>query len=157
MGNENVNTSGVPLGDWHRLYLDKLERLFQESSNLGEKYEIKNSNRGRLYLPDWEGIKRKEILSNPDILLVNKERDPAYIFEVEYQVNYKKIAGIAIMTDMAIRQMNAEGRPKLILITKEEFPNRELIEREIQGYVKKIDFSLCSSDGFTSAFDSLIR
>jgi len=145
------------LGDWHRLYLNKLERLFQESSSLREKYEIKNSNRGRLYLPDWEGIKRKEILSNPDILLVNKEGDPAYIFEVEYQVNYKKIAGIAIMTDMAIRQMNAEGRPKLILITKEEFPNRELIEREIQGYVKKIDFSLCSSDDFTSAFDSLIR
>ena len=145
------------LGDWHRLYLDKLERLFQESSSLREKYEIKNSNRGRLYLPDWEGIKRKEILSNPDILLVNKEGDPAYIFEVEYQVNYKKIAGIAIMTDMAIRQMNAEGRPKLILITKEEFPNRELMEREIQGYVKKIDISLCSSDDFTSAFDSLIR
>ena len=145
------------LGDWHRLYLDKLERLFQESSNLGEKYEIKNSNRGRLYLPDWEGIKRKEILSNPDILLVNKERDPAYIFEVEYQVNYKKIVGIAIMTDMAIRQMNAEGRPKLILITKKEFPNREFMERAIQGYVKKIDFSLCSSADFTSAFDSLIR
>jgi hypothetical protein len=145
------------LGDWHRLYLNKLERLFQESSSLREKYKIKNSNRGRLYLPDWEGIKRKEILSNPDILLVNKEGDPAYIFEVEYQVNYKKIVGIAIMTDMAIRQMNAEGRPKLILITKEEFPNRELMEREIQGYVKKIDISLCSSDDFTSAFDSLIR
>ena len=145
------------LGDWHRLYLNKLERLFQESSSLREKYKIKNSNRGRLYLPDWEGIKRKEILSNPDILLINKDGNPAYIFEAESQINYKKIAGIAILTDIAIQQTNVKGKPKLILITKEDFPNSKFIEREIRGYVKKIDFGLYSSDDFTSAFDSLIK
>ena len=145
------------LGDWHELYLDKLEKLFLERNDLTEKYKIKNSNRERLYLPDWEGRKRKEILSNPDILLINKDDGLAYIFEVEYQVNYKKIVGIAILTDMAIRQMNVKGRPKLILITKEVFPNNELIEREIQRYVKKIEFNLYSSRNFASAFDSLIK
>ena len=145
------------LGDWHKLYLDKLEKLFLERNDLREKYEIKNSNRKRLYLPDWEGIKRKEILSNPDILLINKDGGLAYIFEVEYQVNYKKIAGIAILTDIAIRQMNTKDKPKLILITKEEFPNSELVEREIQRYAKNIEFSLYSSRNFASAFNSLIK
>lgn len=145
------------LGDWHKLYLDKLEKMFLERSDLIEKYKIKNSNRRRLYLPYWEGIKRKEILSNPDILLINKDGSPAYIFEVEYQVNYKKIAGIAILTDIAIRQMNIEERSKLILITKGEFPNSELIEREIQRHVKKIEFSLYSSNNFISEFNSLIK
>jgi len=145
------------LGDWHELYLDKLEKLFLERNDLTEKYKIKNSNRERLYLPDWEGIKRKEILSNPDILLINKDDGLAYIFEVEYQVNYKKIVGIAILTDMTIQQMNVTNKPKLILITKEVFPNNELIEREIQRYVKKIEFNLYSSRNFASAFDSLIK
>jgi len=145
------------LGDWHKLYLDKLEKLFLERNDLREKYEIKNSNRKKLYLPDWEGIKKKEILSNPDVLLVNEDGGLAYIFEVEYQVNYKKIAGIAILTDIAIQPMNVKGKPKLILITKEEFPNSELIEREIQGYVKNIEFSLYSSRNFASAFYSLIK
>ena len=145
------------LGDWHWQYLESLEKEFNNNPRLRKKYEIKNSNKGRLYLPNWEGIKRKEILSNPDILLVNEDGGLAYIFEVEYQVNYKKIAGIAILTDIAIRQMNAKDTPKLILITKEEFPNSELIEREIQRYTKNIEFSLCSSRNFASTFDSLIK
>jgi len=145
------------LGDWHWQYLESLEKEFNNNPRLRKKYEIKNSNKGRLYLPNWEGIKRKEILSNPDILLVNEDGGPAYIFEAEYQVNYNKIAGIAILTDIAIRQMNAKDKPKLILITKEEFPNSELIEREILGYVKNIEFSLYSSHYFVSASGSLIR
>jgi len=138
------------LGDWHKLYLDKLEKLFLERSDLREKYEIKNSNRRRLYLPYWEGIKRREIVSNPDILLVNKEDGNFdYIFEVEYNINYKKLVGIALLTDMAVGRMRKRKRkPKLILITRKEFPNYEFITREVEDYVRSIEFELFTADTF---------
>lgn len=138
------------LGDWHRFYLDKLEKLILKRSDLREKYEIKNSNRERLYLPYWEGIKRNEILSNPDLLLVNKEdRAFDYIFEVEYQVNYKKIVGIALLTDMAVGKMRTKKRkPKLILITRKKFPYYEFIKKEIEDYTKNIEFGLFTADAF---------
>lgn len=138
------------LGDWHKLYLDKLEKLFLERSDLREKYEIENSNRRRLYLPYWEGIKRREILSNPDILLVNKEDDTFdYIFEVEYNINYKKLVGIAFLTDMAVGRMRIKKRkPKLILITRKKFPNYEFIRREVEDYVRNSECELFTADTF---------
>lgn len=138
------------LGEWHRLYLDKLEKMLLERSDLREKYIIKNSNRKRLYLPCWEGIKRKEILSNPDMLLIgNKDKIIDYIFEVEYNINYKKLVGIALLTDMAVGKMrNKKRRPKLILITKKKFPNYEFIRRQVEDYVKKIEFELFTADNF---------
>jgi len=138
------------LGDWHKLYLDKLEKLFLERSDLREKYEIKNSNRRRLYLPYWEGIKRREILSNPDILLVNKEDGNFdYIFEVEYNINYKKLVGIALLTDMAVGRMRIKKRKtRLILITRKEFPNYEFITREVKDYVRNIGCELFTADTF---------
>ena len=135
--------------NWHWQFLESIEKRFLNQPLLKEKYEIRNSNRERLYLPHKLGIRRNEILSNPDIIFVNKKNGKFdYIFEVEYQVNYKKIVGIALLADIAIRQMNVKDKPKLILITKEEFSNSELIEREIQRYVENIEFSLYSSDNF---------
>ena len=144
--------------NWHWRFLESFEKRFLNQPLLKEKYELRNSNRERLYLPYKSGMIRNEILSNPDIVFVNKKNGNFdYIFEVEYQVNHKKIVGIALLTDIAIRQMKVEGKSKLILITKEEFPNSELVEREIQRYVKNIEFSLYSSDNFASTFDSLIK
>jgi len=144
--------------NWHCQFLESTEEVFHSQPLLKEKYKIRNSNRERLYLPNWKNIKRREILSNPDILLMKKEDSTlAYIFEVEYQINYKKIVGIAILTDIAIRQMKIRDKPKLILITKEEFPNSELVQREIQGYIKKIQFNLYSANNFISNFTSLIE
>jgi len=138
------------LGDWHKFYLDKLEKLFLEKNSLKEKYKIKNSNKSRLYLPYWEGIKRKEILSNPDMLLVNnKDNIIDYIFEVEYNINYKKLVGIALLTDMAVGKIRIERRkPKLILITRKKFPNYEFIRREVEAYVRNIEFELFTADTF---------
>jgi len=138
------------LGDWHKFYLDKLEKLFLERTSLKQKYEIKNSNKRRLYLPHWEGIKRKEILSNPDMLLVNNEDNMIdYIFEVEYNINYKKLVGIALLTDMAVGKIRIERRkPKLILITRKKFPNYEFIRREVEAYVRNIEFDLFTADTF---------
>jgi len=94
----------------------------------------------------------------PDILLIKKEGSAlSYIFEVEYQINYKKIVGIAILTDIAIRQMAIRYNPKLILISTEVFPNSELFQREIQGYIEKIEFNLYSSNNFISSLTSLIE
>ena len=138
------------LGDWHKFYLDKLEKLFLEKNSLKEKYKIKNSNKSRLYLPYWEGIKRKEILSNPDMLLVNNEDEIIdYIFEVEYNINYKKFVGIALLTDMAVGKMGIkERKPKLMLITRKKFPNYEFIRREVEAYVRNIEFELFTADTF---------
>jgi len=69
----------------------------------------------------------------------------------------KKIVGIAILTDIAIRQMEVRHKPKLILVTKEDFPNSALVRREIQRYVKNIEFNLYSSNNFISSFINLIE
>lgn len=131
--------------NWHKSFLDNLEKYLQKQQG----YKIRNSNRERLYLPDKPQIKRTEILSNPDMILVNRENGNIdFIFEVEYQINYKKIVGIAILTDMALRQMNPNYSSKLILITKEDFPNSELIQRETQAYTKNIEFHLTDSQNF---------
>lgn len=131
--------------DWHKSFLDILEKYLQKQ----QRYKIRNSNNERLYLPDKPRIKRSEILSNPDMILVNREDDNIdFIFEVEYQINYKKIVGISILTDIALRQMNPNYSSKLILITKEDFPNSELIQREIQAYAKNIEFHLTDSHNF---------
>lgn len=144
--------------NWHRRFLESIEEAFLDQPLLKEKYEIRNSNRERLYLPNWKGIRRREILSNPDILLITKEDSAlAYIFEAEYQINYKKIVGIAILTDIAVRQMKVRHKPNLILVTKEEFPNSEFIQREIQGYVENIEFNLYRSNNFISSFTYLIK
>ncbi len=144
--------------NWHWQFLESIEEEFHSQPLLKKKYKIRNSNREKLYLPNWKKIKRRDILSNPDILLAKKEDSvPAYIFEVESQKNYKKIVGIAILTDIAIKQMKLRYKPKLILITKKEFPNSELIQREIQGYIKNIEFHLYSSNNFISSFTSLIK
>ena len=138
------------LGDWHKFYLDKLEKLFLEKNSLKEKYKIKNSNKSRLYLPYWEGIKRKEILSNPDMLLVNNEDEIIdCIFEVEYNINYKKLVGIALLTDMAVGKMRIkERKPKLMLITRKRFPNYVFIRRQVEDYIINIEFELFTADAF---------
>jgi len=144
------------LGDWHHQYLENLEKEFKNSPMLKEKYEVKNSNKGRLYLPDWKGIKRKEILSNPDMLLLSKKGNtPEYIIELEYNINYKKLVGIALLTDIAVGKMELEKkRPKLILIARQKFSNDEFIGMEIKKYVKKIEFSLFTTDAFNSSMIS---
>jgi len=145
------------LGIWHKDYLNKLEEKLLANSEVRKKYEIINSNSRRLYLPQWKGIKRREILSNPDVLVVKKENnDIAYIFEVEYVVNYKKIVGIALLTDMAIMKMHVENKPKLFLLTRTTFPNSEFIEKEIKKYVKNTEFALRKCEDFESALDSLV-
>ena len=114
-----------------------------------DRYEIRNSNNERLYLPYKPNIRREEILSNPDMILVNTENENFdFIIEVEYQTNYKKIVGISLLTDIAVRQMNQNYSSKLILIVKEDFPNSKLIEREIQGYVRNIELYLTDSNNF---------
>ena len=130
---------------WHKSFLDNLEKYLQKQQG----YKIRNSNNERLYLLDKPHIKRTEILSNPDVILVNRENGNIdFIFEVEHQINYKKIVGIAILTDIALRQMNPNCWSKLILITKEDFPNSELIQREIRRYTKNIEFHLTDSHNF---------
>lgn len=138
------------LGDWHYQYLEKLERDISNTAMLKNTYEIRNSNRSRLYLPYLKGIKRKEVLSDPDMLLLGK-RDgaPEYIIELEYNVNYKKLVGIALLTDMAIGKMQAKSKPRLILLTRQRFPNCEFIEKEIRQYVKNIEFSQFIADDFS--------
>jgi hypothetical protein len=121
-----------------------------------DKYKIQNSNNGRLYLPDKQNIRRQEILSNPDMILFNnKTKNFDFIIEVEYQINYKKIVGISLLTDMAVRQMKPNYSSTLILITKKDFPNSKLIETEIQGYVKNIKFHLTNSNDFSWMADIL--
>jgi hypothetical protein len=140
------------LGDWHRQYLESLEKEFGNNPHLRKKYEIKNSNKGRLYLPDWKGIKRKEILSNPDMLLVdNKDHTPEYVLELEYNVNYKKLVGIALLTDMAVGKMKTHKKPTLMLIIRKGFPNSEFIEREIKAYIRNIEFKLFTRETFKSS------
>lgn len=92
------------------------------------------------------------------MILVNKKNSNYdYIIEVEYQIHYKKIVGISLLTDMAVRQMNSDYSSTLILITKKDFPNSKLIEKEIQGYVKNknIKFHLTHSNDFSWIGDIL--
>ena len=145
------------MGIWHKDYLNRLEEKLLTNPEIRKKYEIVNSNRRRLYLPQWKGIKRREILSNPDILVAKKENnDIAYIFEVEYIVNYKKIVGIALLTDIAMMKMRVEKRPKLFLLTRAAFPNSEFIEKEIKKYVKNTEFALLKCEDFECALNSLV-
>ena len=145
------------LGIWHKDYLNRLEEKLLANPEVRKKYEVINSNRRRLYLPQWKGIKRREILSNPDILVVKKENnDIAYLFEVESTVNYKKIVGIALLTDLAMMKMHVKNRPKLFLLTRTAFPNSEFIEKEIKKYVKNTEFALCKCEDFESALNSLV-
>ncbi len=144
------------MGDWHQQYLDNLEKKLLDNPQLTEKYEIRNSNMKRLYLPYWKGIRRNEILSNPDMLLINrKDQTPEYIIELEYSINYKKLLGIALLTDMAVLRLKSkveiEMRPALFLITRQEFPNSEFIEREIESYTKSMDFKLFLANTFSSS------
>jgi len=142
---------------WHWHFLESIERKFLEEPMLREKYDLLSSNRKRLYLPDRPGIRREEILSNPDMILTNKRtQDFDYILEVEFQVNHKKIAGIAILTDIAIGQMNLKTEPKLILVTKREFSSMELLQTGIQRVVRNIKFNLLTSGDLISRFNSLI-
>ena len=84
------------------------------------------------------------------MLLVNNEDNMIdYIFEVEYNINYKKLVGIALLTDMAVGKIRIERRkPKLILITRKKFPNYEFIRREVEAYVRNIEFDLFTADTF---------
>ena len=133
--------------NWHRQYLETLEKKLQSELRFTDKYTIRNSNNERLYLPDKPNIGRQEILSNPDMILENsKTKTFDFIIEVEYQTNYKKIIGISLLTDMAVRRMDPKYSSTLVLITKKDFPNRRLIEKEIQGYVRNIKFLLTHSN-----------
>ena len=117
---------------------------------------MRNSNNERLYLPDKPNISRHQILSNPDIILVNDETGNIdFIIEVEYQINYKKIVGISLLTDIAVRKMNSNYSSTLILITKKDFPNSKLIEKEIQKYARNIKFHLTNSNDFSWMADVL--
>jgi len=143
--------------NWHRNFLESIEENFHSDVALERKYCFLNSNRKRLYLPYAPGIKRREVLSNPDILLQNNKTDNIeYIIEVEYQVNYKKIAGIAVMTDVAVGQMGLKSKPKLMLLVRKSFPNMKLMQNEIQARVRNIRFSLYDSSDFISKISSLI-
>ena len=135
--------------NWHKDYLESLEKKLQSQPKFTDKYRVKNSNNKRLYLPDKPNIRRREILSNPDMIFMNKETGNFdFIIEVESQINYKKIVGISLLTDIAIRQMNPKYSSTLILITKKHFPNSKLLKREIQGYVRNIKFHLTHSNDF---------
>jgi len=135
--------------NWHKQFLGHLEEWLRNQSKFVDRYNILNSNNRRLYLPCKPNITRKEILSNPDMILVNKKNGNFdYIVEVEYQINYKKIVGISLLTDIAVRRMNPKYSSTLILITKKGFPNNELIEREISAYVKNIEFHITDSNNF---------
>jgi len=135
--------------NWHRQYLERLEKKLQSHPKFKDRYMIRNSNKERLYLPDKPNITRQEILSNPDMILVNnKTKNFDFIIEVEYRINYKKIVGISLLTDIAVRQMNPKYSSTLTLITKKDFPNRKLIERKIQAYVKNIKCHLTHSNDF---------
>ena len=139
--------------NWHKQFLEYLEEWLRSQSTFMDRYEIRNSNNERLYLPHKPNIRREEILSNPDMILVNTENGNFdFIIEVEYQTNYKKIGGISLLTDIAVRQMSPNYSSKLILIVKDDFPNSKLIEREIQGYVKNIEFYLTDSNNFNKIF-----
>ena len=141
----------MKITNWHRQFLENLEKKLQSQPKLMDKYRIQNSTNGRLYLPYKTNIRRQEILSNPDLILVNRENENFdFIIEVEYQINYKKIVGISLLTDIAVRQMNPNYSSTLILITKKDFPNSKLIEKEIRGYVKgrNINFHLTHSSDF---------
>ena len=86
------------------------------------------------------------------LLVNNEDRAPEYIFELEYNINYKKLVGIAFLTDMAVGKMKMnKKKPKLILITRKEFPNSEFIEKEIKAYIRNIEFELFTTDTFTSS------
>ena len=136
--------------NWHRQYLENLEKKLQSQPKFMDKYKIRNSNNVRLYLPYKLNIRRQKILSNPDMILVNKKNcNFDFIIEVEYQINYKKIVGLSLLTDIALRQMKPNYSSTLILITKKDFPNSKLIEEEIQGYVKNIKFHLTNSNDFS--------
>jgi hypothetical protein len=89
------------------------------------------------------------------ILENNKTKNFDFIIEVEYQTNYKKIVGISLLTDIAVRRMDSKYSSTLILITKKEFPNRKLIEKEIQGYVRNIKLHLTHSNDFSRIGDIL--
>lgn len=136
--------------NWHRQYLENLEKKLQSHPKFKDKYTLRNSNNKKLYLPDKPNIRRQEILSNPDMILVNNRTGNFdFIIEVEYQINYKKIAGISILTGIAVRKMNPNYSSTLILITKEDFPNSKLIEKEIQAYDKNIKLHLIHSNDFS--------
>ena len=145
------NFETTKLGNWHREYLEGLEKELTGNPRLKKKYRVRNSNAEKLYLPYWKGIKRNEILSNPDMLLENKDHTPEYILELEYNINYKKLVGIALLTDMAVGLMKTKKKPKLILITRKEFPNSEFIEKEIKAYIRNTEFKLLTTDTFNSS------
>jgi len=131
-------------------YLEKLEKKLQRQQRFRDKYTIRSSTHEKLHLPHKPKISRQEILSNPDMIIENNETaNFDFIIEVENQINYKKIIGISLLTDIAIRQMNPKYSSKLILITKKNFPNSKLIEREIQKYVRNITFHLITTDDFS--------
>jgi len=136
--------------NWHKQYLEKLDKKLQRQQRFRDKYTIRSSNNEKLLLPDKPNISRQEILSNPDMIIENNETaNFDFIIEVENQINYKKIIGISLLTDIAIRQMNQKYSSELVLITKKNFPNRKTIEREIQKYVRNIKFHLITSDDFS--------
>ena len=89
------------------------------------------------------------------ILVNNKTKNFDFIIEVEYQINYKKIVGISLLTDIAVRQMDPDYSSTLILITRKDFPNSKLIKKEIQAYVKNIKFHLTHSNDFSWMADIL--
>jgi len=135
--------------NWHKEYLKSLENKLQSQPKFTDKYTIRNSNNEKLYVPDKPNIRKQEILSNPDMIFVNNETGNFdFIIEVESQINYKKIVGISLLTDIAIRQMNPKYSSTLILIVKKHFPNSKLLKREIQGYVRNIKFLLTQSNDF---------
>ena len=144
------------IANWHKQYLETLEKKLQSQPNFTDKYKIRNSNNERLYLPDKPNIGRQEILSNPDMILVNnKTKNFDFIIEVEYQINYKKIVGISILTGIAVRKMKPKYSSTLVLITKEDFPNSKMIEKEIQAYDKNIKLHLTHSTDFSWIGDIL--
>lgn len=139
--------------NWHKQFLEHLEEWLRSQPTFMDRYEIWNSNNKKLYLPYKLNIRREEILSNPDMILENTGNENFdFIIEVEYQTNYKKIVGISLLTDIAVKQMSPKYSSKLILIVKEDFPNSKLVEREIQGYVKNIEFHLTDSNNFDKFF-----
>ena len=81
--------------------------------------------------------KKRNTLKSRHSRCKKETNEIAYIFEVEYTVNYKKIVGIALLTDIAMKQMHAEKGPKLFLLTRAAFPNSEFIEERNQEIREK--------------------
>ena len=61
--------------NWHEQFPEHLERWLRNQPKFMDRYDIWNSNSRRFIFLGSPNITRKEILSNPDMILANKKND----------------------------------------------------------------------------------